>query len=98
MLAPARIDTASGLKIDVAFYPMPKWAEISVSVPPRRQCMRVGVVWKSAQGAHAPTGRYKALDSDTPGEPLLLNGMLRKIRVPCIATCECSTLSISRLL
>ncbi len=61
MQAPARTDTAPGLKIDVAFHPIGE-VEISISDLPGRQRMSVGDGSKKCagrHGSHAPAGRYK---------------------------------------
>jgi Stage II sporulation protein E (SpoIIE) len=98
MLAPAKIDTASGLKIDVAFHPMREVGGDFYScriLPGNRQRVLLGDV--SGKGAAAAMtaalllGGAERRDGDSPGKLLAhLNGVLHQSCVPGFATCLCA--------
>ncbi|HUX44989.1 MAG TPA: PP2C family protein-serine/threonine phosphatase [Terracidiphilus sp.] len=98
MLAPAVIDTAPGLKIDVAFHPMRDVGGdfyLCRVLPDGRQRVLVGDV--SGKGAAAAMtaalllGGAERRDADSPGKLLAhLNGVLHESCVPGFATCLCA--------
>ena len=101
MLAPAKIDTAPGLKIDVAFHPMREVGGDFYScriLPGCRQRILVGdVSGKGAAAAMAATlimGAASGRDSDSPSILLAhLNRVLRENHLSGFATCLCAHLS-----
>lgn len=98
MLAPAKIDTAVGLKIDVAFHPMREVGGdfyLCRVLPDGRQRVLVGdVSGKGAAAAMAATlllGAAEGRDEDSPGVLLAhLNRVLRRTRIGGFATCLCA--------
>lgn len=98
MLAPAKIDTAPGLKIDVAFHPMRDVGGdfyLCRVLPDGRQRVLVGdVSGKGAAAAMAATlllGAAEGRDADSPAALLLhLNRVLRRARIGGFATCLCA--------
>lgn len=101
MLAPAKIDTAPGLKIDVAFHPMRDVGGdfyLCRALPYGRQRVVVGdVSGKGAAAAMAATlllGAADERDGDSPGELLAhLNRVLRRTQIGGFATCLCADVS-----
>jgi hypothetical protein len=103
MLAPAKIDTVAGLKIEVAFHPMRDVGGdfyLCRVLPDRKQRILVGDV--SGKGAAAAMtaalllGRATDCDEDTPAAVLAaLNRVLAKSRVGGFATCLCADLAPS---
>jgi hypothetical protein len=98
MLAPARIDTAPGLHIDVAFHPMREVGGdfyLCRVLPDGRQRVLLGdVSGKGAAAALAAAvilGAASARDSDSPAGILThLNRVLRDNRLSGFATCLCA--------
>ena len=98
MLAPAAIETASGLHIDVAFHPMREVGGdfyLCRVLGDGRQRVLVGdVSGKGAAAAMAATlvlGAAAARDSDSPAVLLAqLNRVLHESRVGGFATCLCA--------
>lgn len=98
MLAPAKIETAPGLKIDVAFYPMREVGGdfyLCRVLPDGRQRVLVGdVSGKGAAAAMAATlllGAAEERDGDAPGALLgHLNRVMRRTRIGGFATCLCA--------
>jgi len=101
MLAPAKIDTAPGLKIDVAFHPMREVGGdfyLCRVLPDGRQRVLVGdVSGKGAAAAMAATlllGAAEGRHGNSPGELLEhLNRVLRRTQIGGFATCLCADLS-----
>jgi serine phosphatase RsbU (regulator of sigma subunit) len=101
MLAPTKIDTALGLKIDVAFHPMHEVGGdfyLCRVLPDGRQRVLVGdVSGKGAAAAMAATlllGGAAARDSDSPAGVLRhLNRVLCENRLSGFATCHCADLT-----
>lgn len=102
MLAPAKIDTAPGLKIDVAFHPMREVGGdfyLCRVLPDGRQRVLVGdVSGKGAAAAMAATlllGAAEERDADSPGVLIAhLNRVLRRTRIGGFATCLCADVSL----
>jgi serine phosphatase RsbU (regulator of sigma subunit) len=98
MLAPTTIDTAPGLKIDVAFHPMREVGGdfyLCRVLPDGRQRILLGdVSGKGAAAAMAATlllGAAAARDSDSPAALLArLNRVLLENRLSGFATCLCA--------
>ena len=101
MLAPAKIDTAPGLQIEVAFHPMREVGGdfyLCRVLPGGRQRVLVGdVSGKGAAAAMSATlllGAAAARDSDSPAVLLAqLNRVLHESRVGGFATCLCADLT-----
>ena len=101
MLAPAKLDTAPGLQIDVAFHPMREVGGDFYScrtLPGNRQRILVGDV--SGKGAAAAmtaavlVGAAQRNDSHTPVALLRhLNVVMKDMRLGGFATCLCAELS-----
>lgn len=97
MLAPAKIDTAPGLQIEVAFHPMRDVGGdfyLCRVLPSGRQRVLVGdVSGKGAAAAMAATlllGAAERREGNSPSELLRhLNLVMRDSRVPGFATCLC---------
>jgi len=95
MLAPAEIETAPGLRIDVAFHPMREVGGdfyLCRVLPDGRQRLLVGdVSGKGAAAAMAATlllGAAEERDNDSPGRLLLhLDRVLRRMHLGGFATC-----------
>ncbi len=102
MLAPAAIDTAPGLKIDVAFHPMRDvggdFYLCRVLSDGRQRVLLGDVSGKGAAAAMAATlllGAAAARDSDSPAGLLShLNRVLRENHLSGFATCLCADLAI----
>ncbi len=98
MLAPAAIDTAPGLKIDVAFHPMREvggdFYHCRVLFDGRQRVVLGDVSGKGAAAAMAATlllGAAAARDSDSPAALLAhLNRVLRENNLSGFATCLCT--------
>jgi serine phosphatase RsbU (regulator of sigma subunit) len=98
MLAPAAIDTAPGLKIDVAFHPMREvggdFYLCRVLFDGRQRVVLGDVSGKGAAAAMAATlllGAAAARDSDSPAALLAhLNRVLCENRLSGFATCLCT--------
>jgi serine phosphatase RsbU (regulator of sigma subunit) len=98
MLAPAAIDTAPGLKIDVAFHPMRDvggdFYLCRVLADGRQRALLGDVSGKGAAAAMAATlllGAAAARDSDSPAALLShLNRVLSENRLGGFATCLCA--------
>jgi hypothetical protein len=101
MLAPAEIETAPGLKIDVAFHPMREVGGdfyLCRVLPDGRQRVLIGdVSGKGAAAAMAATlllGASAARDSDSPAGLLHhLNRVLRENHLSGFATCLCADIA-----
>ncbi len=97
MLAPARVETAPGLRIDVAFHPMREVGGdfyLCRVLPDGRQRVLLGdVSGKGAAAAMAATlilGAASARDSDPPAVLLAnLNRVFRENHLSGLATCLC---------
>jgi serine phosphatase RsbU (regulator of sigma subunit) len=98
MLAPVKLETAPGLKIDVVFHPMREVGGdfyLSRVLPDGRQRVLAGdVSGKGAAAAMAAAlllGAAEERNDDSPGELLLhLNRVLRRTRIGGFATCLCA--------
>jgi hypothetical protein len=98
MLAPAEIDTAPGLTIDVAFHPMREvggdFYFCRMLCDGRQRALIGDVSGKGAAAAMAATlilGAAAARDSDSPARLLShLNMVLRENRLSGFATCLCA--------
>jgi len=98
MLAPAAIDTAPGLKIDVAFHPMREvggdFYLCRVLFDGRQRVVLGDVSGKGAAAAMAATlllGAATARDSDSPAALLAhLNRALRENHISGFTTCLCT--------
>ena len=103
MLAPAQIDTAPGLKIDVAFHPMREvggdFYLCRVLTDDRQRILIGDVSGKGAAAAMAATlllGAAAARDSDSPADLLShLNRVLRENHLSGFATCLCADVAPS---
>jgi len=101
MLAPIRIDTAPGLKIDVAFHPMREvggdFYLCRVLCDGRQRVLIGDVSGKGAAAAMAATlllGAAAARDSDAPANLLShLNRVLRENHLSGFATCLCADIT-----
>ncbi len=101
MLAPAVIDSAPGLHIDVAFRPMREVGGdfyLCSILPDNRQRLVVGDVsgkgTAAAMAAALLIGGAEERDSDSPGKLLAhLNRVLRRTGVGGFATCLCADFS-----
>ncbi len=101
MLAPAAIDTAPGLKIEVAFHPMRDvggdFYLCRVLSDGRQRVLLGDVSGKGAAAAMAATlllGAAAARDSDSPADLLHhLNRVLRENHLSGFATCLCADLT-----
>jgi hypothetical protein len=101
MLAPAIVDTAPGLRIEVAFRPMREVGGdfyLCRVLPGGRQRLLVGDVsgkgTAAAMAAALLIGGAEERDSDSPGRLLAhLNRVLRRTRVGGFATCLCADFS-----
>jgi Stage II sporulation protein E (SpoIIE) len=101
MLAPAEIDTAPGLKIDVAFHPMREVGGdfyLCRVLPDGRQRMLLGDVSgkgsAAAMSAALLLGGASSRDTDSPSELLAhLNRVFTESHVGGFATCLCADLA-----
>ncbi len=101
MLAPARLDAARGLKIDVAFRPMRDvggdFYQCRVLADGRQRLLIGDVSGKGTAAAMAATlllGAAAARDSDSPAALLAhLNRVLAENRLGGFATCLCADVS-----
>lgn len=101
MLAPAKLDTAPELKIDVAFHPMRDVGGdfyLCRALPDGSQRVLVGdVSGKGAAAAMAATlllGAAEGRDGDSPGALLQhLNRVLRLTQIGGFATCLCADIA-----
>ncbi len=101
MLAPSEVETAPGLRIDVAFHPMREVGGdfyLCRVLPDGRQRVLLGdVSGKGAAAAMAATlllGAAAARDTDSPASLLAqLNRVLRENRLSGFATCLCADIA-----